>query len=192
MRMIAQFEDLTGAGARDCVVDDKFGRILFVINPGEMGLAIGKKGASIKKASDAFGKKVEVVEYNPDKVQFIRNCFLPVQVMTVTFEEDEDGEIAYVEVRDDDRGLAIGKEGRKIIRFPADFQNVFCKGQFFRILHLCDNEYQSFCGYRNRFDHQRNIVCFKTMFKSSLLHHLTEKSLGFFTAVSKFAELNLS
>lgn len=90
MRMIAQFENLTGAGARDCVVDDKFGRILFVINPGEMGLAIGKKGASIKKASDAFGKKVEVVEYNPDKVQFIRNCFLPVQVQTVTFEEDEE------------------------------------------------------------------------------------------------------
>ena len=116
MRMIAQFENLTGAGARDCVVDDKFGRILFVINPGEMGLAIGKKGASIKKASDAFGKKVEVVEYNPDKVQFIRNCFLPVQVMTVTFEEDVDGEIASVEVRDDDRGLAIGKEGRNIIK----------------------------------------------------------------------------
>ena len=64
MRMIAQFENLTGAGARDCVVDDKFGRILFVINPGEMGLAIGKKGASIRKASVAFGKTVEVVEYN--------------------------------------------------------------------------------------------------------------------------------
>lgn len=117
MRMIAQFENLTGAGARDCVVDDKFGRILFVINPGEMGLAIGKKGASIKKASDTFGKKVEVVEYNPDKIQFIHNCFLPVQVMTVTFEEDEDGgEVAYVEVHDDDRGLAIGKEGRNIIK----------------------------------------------------------------------------
>ena len=116
MRMIAQFENLTGAGARDCVVDDKFGRILFVINPGEMGLAIGKKGASIKKASDVFGKKVEVVEYNADKVQFIRNCFLPVHVRTVTFEDDEDGEIAYVEVTEQDRGLAIGKEGRHIIK----------------------------------------------------------------------------
>ncbi|HKM41951.1 MAG TPA: NusA-like transcription termination signal-binding factor [Methanocorpusculum sp.] len=118
MRMIAQFENLTGAGARDCVVDDKFGRILFVINPGEMGLAIGKKGASIKKASDAFGKKVEVVEYNPDKVQFIRNCFLPVHVMTVTFEEEEEEntEVAYIEVAESDRGLAIGKEGRNIIK----------------------------------------------------------------------------
>ena len=31
-------------------------------------------------------------------------------------EEEEDGEIEYVEVRDDDRGLAIGKEGRNIIK----------------------------------------------------------------------------
>lgn len=117
MRLIAQFENLTGAGARDCVVDDKFSRILFVINPGEMGLAIGKKGASVKKASDAFGKKVEVVEYNPDKVQFLRNCFLPVQIQTVTFEKDEDdAEIAYIEVQPEDRGLAIGKEGKNIIK----------------------------------------------------------------------------
>lgn len=117
MRLIAQFENLTGAGARDCVVDEKFGRILFVINPGEMGLAIGKKGASVKKASDAFGKKVEVVEYNPDKVQFLRNCFLPVQIQVVTFEQDEDGaEVAYIEVQPEDRGLAIGKEGRNIIK----------------------------------------------------------------------------
>jgi N utilization substance protein A len=117
MRLIAQFENLTGAGARDCVVDEKFSRILFVINPGEMGLAIGKKGASVKKASDAFGKKFEVVEYNPDKVQFLRNCFLPVQIQTVTFEQNEEGdEVAYIEVQPEDRGLAIGKEGKNIIK----------------------------------------------------------------------------
>jgi N utilization substance protein A len=117
MRLIAQFENLTGAGARDCVVDEKFSRILFVINPGEMGLAIGKKGASVKKASDAFGKKVEVVEYNPNKVQFLRNCFLPVQIQTVTFEQNEEGdEVAYIEVQPKERGLAIGKEGKNIIK----------------------------------------------------------------------------
>ena len=117
MRLIAQFENLTGAGARDCVVDEKFSRILFVINPGEMGLAIGKKGASVKKASDAFGKKVEVVEYNPDKVQFLRNCFLPVQIQTVTFEQNEEGdEVEYIEVQPEERGLAIGKEGKNIIK----------------------------------------------------------------------------
>ena len=118
MGLISEFEKLSGASSRDCVIDEKFNRILFVINPGEMGLAIGKKGASVKKAADAFGKKVEVVEYNEDKVQFLRNCFLPVQIQTVTFvEKKDDGtEVAYIEVPHDVRGLAIGKEGRNIIK----------------------------------------------------------------------------
>ncbi|HJJ46898.1 MAG TPA: NusA-like transcription termination signal-binding factor [Methanocorpusculum sp.] len=118
MRLIAQFENMTGAGARDCVIDNKFGRILFIINPGEMGLAIGKKGANVKKAADVFGKKVEIVEYNPDKVQFLRNCFLPIQIQTVTFEEgkEEGMKVAYIGVKPEERGLAIGKEGRNIIK----------------------------------------------------------------------------
>ena len=55
MRLISQFESLTGAGSRDCIVDDRNERIIFVINPGDMGLAIGRGGSSIKKASDALG-----------------------------------------------------------------------------------------------------------------------------------------
>lgn len=114
MRLISQFEKLTGAGSRDCVIDEKNDRIIFLINPGEMGLAIGKKGASIKKASEALGRRVEVVEYSSDPVQFVRNCILPAQVVQVTFETEDGGQVAHVEVNDEDRGLAIGKEGRNI------------------------------------------------------------------------------
>ncbi len=116
--LISQFERLTGAGSRDCVIDDRNNRIIFVINPGEMGLAIGKQGASIKKASDVMGKKIEVVEYSPNPEQFIRNCFLPAKVTSVSFETlEEDGQqIAHVDVRDEDRGIAIGKEGKNIFK----------------------------------------------------------------------------
>ncbi|WP_440950032.1 NusA-like transcription termination signal-binding factor [Methanosphaerula subterraneus] len=116
MRLISQFESLTGAGSRDCVIDDRNERIIYVINPGEMGLAIGKKGASIKKASDVMGKRIEVVEYSDDPEQFIKNCFLPAQVVSVEFEESEEGPIAHVEVREEDRGIAIGKEGKNIFK----------------------------------------------------------------------------
>ena len=116
MRLISQFERLTGAGSKDCVIDDRNERVIFVINPGEMGLAIGKKGASIKKASEIIGKKIEVVEYNPNPEQFIRNCFLPAQVTGIEFETIDGEQIAHVEVRDEDRGIAIGKEGKNIFK----------------------------------------------------------------------------
>jgi N utilization substance protein A len=116
MRLISQFESLTGAGSRDCVVDERNGRLIFVVNPGDMGLAIGKKGASIKKASEAMGKKIEVVEYNSNVEQFIRNCFLPAQVTTMKFEGEPGQQTVTVEVRDEDRGIAIGKEGKNIFK----------------------------------------------------------------------------
>jgi N utilization substance protein A len=116
MRLISQFERLTGAGSRDCVMDDRNNRLIFVVNPGEMGLAIGKKGASIKKAMEVMGKKIEVVEYSPSPEQFLKNCFLPAQVTSVVFEQSDDGPVAHVEVRPDDRGIAIGKEGKNIFK----------------------------------------------------------------------------
>jgi N utilization substance protein A len=117
MRLISQFESLTGAGSRDCIVDNRNERIIFVINPGDMGLAIGKSGSSIKKASDVMGKRIEVVEYSADPGQFLRNCFLPAQVTGIDFDTDEeDQQVAIIEVRDEDRGLAIGKAGKNIFK----------------------------------------------------------------------------
>jgi N utilization substance protein A len=116
IRLISQFESLTGAGSRDCVVDDRNGRLIFVINPGDMGLAIGKKGSSIKKASEVMGKKIEVVEYNSNAEQFIKNCFLPAHVTSILFEGGPDQQTATVEVRDEDRGIAIGKDGKNIFK----------------------------------------------------------------------------
>jgi N utilization substance protein A len=116
IRLISQFERLTGAGSRDCVIDDRNNRIIFVVNTGEMGLAIGKNGASIKKAMDVMGKKIEVVEYSNNPEQFIRNCFLPAQVTSIDFEGEDEEQIAHIEVRDEDRGIAIGKEGKNIFK----------------------------------------------------------------------------
>lgn len=116
MALISQFERLTGAGSRDCVIDERNNRLIFVVNPGEMGLAIGRQGSSIKKAMDVMGKKIEVVEYSPDPEQFIRNCFLPAKVTSVDFDGEGDFRVAHIEVRDEDRGIAIGKEGKNIFK----------------------------------------------------------------------------
>jgi N utilization substance protein A len=116
-QLMARFEELTGAGSRDCVIDDRNERIILVINPGEMGRAIGKQGVSIKNAMEALGKRIEVVEYSSDPTQFLKNCFLPAKVLSVEFTEGDAGEtVANITVADEDRGIAIGKGGKNIFK----------------------------------------------------------------------------
>lgn len=117
LQLMSQFEGITGAGSRDCIIDERNERIIFVINPGDMGRAIGKQGSSINKASEVLGKRIELIEYSDEPEQFIKNCFLPAQVISITITEDEEGnQIALVEVGEEDRGIAIGKGGKNIYK----------------------------------------------------------------------------
>ena len=47
MRLMSLFQNITKATARDCVEDEKQNRIIFVVNEGKMGAAIGKGGSHL-------------------------------------------------------------------------------------------------------------------------------------------------
>lgn len=117
LRYIALFESLTGAVARDCVIEDD--RIIFVVKPGDMGLAIGKKGANINRVKKALGKQVEIVEFSDDAKKFIENSLQPADIKNVHIRDKNDKRLAYVEVKNKDKGLAIGKNGRNINKAKA-------------------------------------------------------------------------
>ena len=114
--LIARFEHITGAGSRDVISDEENERLIFIVNNGEMGLAIGKQGANIRKASETLGKRCEVVEYSDDPTQFLKNCFHPAKVKEIQYSDYHGEQIAHVVINDDDRGIAIGKSGRNLIR----------------------------------------------------------------------------
>ena len=48
MRLMSLFQNITKATARDCLDDEKQNKIIFVVQEGKMGLAIGKGGCNIK------------------------------------------------------------------------------------------------------------------------------------------------
>ena len=56
LNMLRVFEDITGAAVRDCIIDENNSAIVFIVEPGQMGLAIGKNGINIKMA-EKFLKK---------------------------------------------------------------------------------------------------------------------------------------
>ena len=60
MRMMSLFQNVTGATARDCVEDEKQDRVIFVVNNGKMGLAIGKGGISYQIITKYCQKKCRI------------------------------------------------------------------------------------------------------------------------------------
>ena len=112
IRYIALFENTTGAGIKDCIVEEN--RIIYVVKTGEMGAAIGKNGDHINRVKRSVDKHVELVEYSDDPEKFISNVIGSASVRSVNLVSKQNKRLAYVEVSDNDKGLAIGREGKNI------------------------------------------------------------------------------
>ncbi|HXX96907.1 MAG TPA: NusA-like transcription termination signal-binding factor [Candidatus Bathyarchaeia archaeon] len=113
LRLISLFQSITSASARDCIVDDKMERVIFVVNKGHMGLAIGKGGATIKQLQNVVAKKVELVEYSDEASEFISNILNSEMVKEVKINERSDGsKQAVVFVDPKRKGVVVGREGR--------------------------------------------------------------------------------
>jgi N utilization substance protein A len=122
MRYIALFESITGANAKDCVIHEDEGRIIFVVKEGEIGMAIGRGGKHIHLLERMTGKKHEIIEYSENPTKFIKNALKPANVKEIRITEKPDGKtIAVVTVNPRDKGVAIGKNGRNAerLRFLA-------------------------------------------------------------------------
>jgi len=122
MRYIALFESVSGASVKDCIIDEEQGRVIFVVNEGQVGVAIGRGGRNIHVLERMTGKKHEIIEYSEDAMQFIKNALKPATVREVRITEKPDGKtIAVVTVNPRDKGVAIGKNGRNAerLRFLA-------------------------------------------------------------------------
>lgn len=112
-RFIALFEEETDATARDCLVFDGDDRVVFLVAAGEMGQAVGPGGQRVQAVERRLGRTVELVEDADTVASFVASVLAPAAVNHVTISEQGD-RVAYVEVPEGDRGVAIGREGRNI------------------------------------------------------------------------------
>ena len=117
IRFIALFESMTGAMVKDCILDDDNAKVTFVVKNGDMGLAIGKGGSTVTKVKKAVGRGVEIIEYDEDPAQFIKNILSPAELKSIKIvEKNNDEKIAIVNTDSSNKRIAIGKNGINIER----------------------------------------------------------------------------
>ena len=124
MKVIALFESITQTQLKDCfVINDVFH---FVLNPEDMGKAIGKSGSNIKRIEFLLKKKVKVVEFSNDLAKFIKNLIYPMTADSV----DVDGKSVTIRSRDSKtKGLLIGRDSRNLSSYREIISRYFDIGE---------------------------------------------------------------
>ncbi len=120
MQTIALFEQLTGAHIKDCVPSDE--QMIFIVHEGEMGKAIGKGGQNVRNLEYKLKKRVKVVEFHTDILQFVRNLVAPLELREAKLENA----ILFLSAKDlKTRGLLIGRGASNLRLFEAIVQRYF-------------------------------------------------------------------
>ena len=116
LRYMSLFQDITRVTAKDCIIDEKNNRIIFLISPEFMGIAIGKNGSNVKKLEKLLGKTVELVAYSDNLEDLVKNLMAPARVKSIKVVQSNSKKTVYISVEPQDKGLAIGKNGRNVDR----------------------------------------------------------------------------
>ena len=108
MQLINHFEKETRTTVKDCIIAPE--NITFIVKKGEIGQAVGKKGAIIEKIKQQIGKEINVYEHSDKPEEFIKNLLFPVKIKNINIQNN----IATVKVDKQEKKRAVGKEGKKI------------------------------------------------------------------------------
>jgi transcription termination/antitermination protein NusA len=119
LKYIPLFETLTGAKVKDCIIDDK---VIFIIEKGNMGLAIGRNGTNLKRVENTIKKPLKIVEFDDDVTKFIRNFVFPLRMFEIQKEDKK------VTIKGNDtktKGLLIGRERVNLKRLISTVKRFF-------------------------------------------------------------------
>lgn len=108
MKLIALFESMTGANVKDCIANE---RLIFIVEENEMGKAIGRNGVNIKRMENKLKRKIKLVEYSSDILQFVRNMIYPIEVLDI---KEENGIVTMHGKDTSSKAMLIGRERQNI------------------------------------------------------------------------------
>lgn len=120
MQTIALFEQLTGAHVKDCIPSDE--QVVFVVHEGEIAKAIGRGGHNVRNIENKLKKRIKIVEFHTDVLQFVRNVVAPLELQEAKLEDTT----IFLSAKDlKTRGLLIGRGASNLRLFEAIVKRYF-------------------------------------------------------------------
>lgn len=78
-----------------------------------VGSLVGQRGVRVSTVmSELGGEKIDIIEWSEDPAKFVADALSPATVLSVEIDENEEENLAKVEVMEDQLSLAIGKGGQ--------------------------------------------------------------------------------
>lgn len=124
IKLITFFESLTGVNVRDCLIDEKSNTVFFVVEEGQIGLAIGKNGRSVRNAEKIIKKRIKVIEFSKDLSTFVRKVIPHVVDVTIRNKENKTTTVE-VRVEKRNKAIVIGRDGKNLKLYRELLQRNF-------------------------------------------------------------------
>jgi len=118
LQTMALFEKITPARLRDCFFSRE--KLIFVVKEGEIGRALGRNKTNVERLEHILNKKIKIVEFNDDMVQFIINLMAPLRVKDI---REEDGLVTVMGPDTKTKGLMIGSRAQNL----REYENIVRK-----------------------------------------------------------------
>lgn len=121
IKLMSFFESATGAKLKDCFVDQN-GLLVFVVEPAQYGLAVGKGGSNVRRIQHAIKRDVKVVEYSANIAEFVESLIQPSKAKSIELSGD------VVTITPDSsisRSHLIGRSGKNVRNFESIIKRYF-------------------------------------------------------------------
>ncbi len=103
-------EKITHARIKHCFKENDV--IYFVVAPGDLGKAVGKGGSMIQRVQAEIGKRVRVIEFRENVVDFVKNVIYPLSVEEIV---EEGNAVLLKDPSKKTKGLLIGRDSKHLI-----------------------------------------------------------------------------
>lgn len=109
IKLINLFEVLTGARVKDCYINND--KVMFIVEHGDIRKVVSNSGSKIKKLEAMIKKKVKIVEYSDDIVEFLKSYVSPIKAVSIETKND----VVEIKVEDmRERGILIGRDRKNL------------------------------------------------------------------------------